>query len=92
MSGSHRLAPDSLLFYKGVGGYDYAVKVRGKWYWVGHGPGKLDEVTRMVEAASRVMERVQGVPPRLQRIWDDHGMTHGALGQHLPQWTPAVGV
>lgn len=87
-----RQAPaGTVAFWKGVGGYDTCVKVRGRWYLVGNTMAANKTLHDYADSVGARMCRV-GTPPPVQRAWKRHGANWAAVVRALPPWTSAVGL
>lgn len=86
-----KAAPGTTPFYKGVGGYDTMVKVRGRWYWVGNTSGANTAFHAYVIQQGARLTRV-GTPAPLRRAWKEHGATWATVINNFSQWTTEVGL
>lgn len=73
-------------FWKAVGGYLAAVKIRNRWYYVGTTAQELQGVREAVGQ----MTREQGMPLALAKLWNKYGATVAAMKNHLPHWKEAM--
>jgi hypothetical protein len=78
------------LFWKSVGGYLVAVKVRGRWCYVGSTGAEDVAFHSYMKEHRFAVERVQGMPTALTRIWNAKGSTVKALRDSLPFWKSVI--
>lgn len=74
------------LFWKSVGGYLLAVKLGGKWRYVGSTGTEDVAFHSYMKDHDYQLERVQGMPMALAKIWNEKGATVKALKNSLPFW------
>lgn len=74
------------LFWKSDGGYLRAVKLGGRWYYVGSSGAEGIAFHAYMKDNGYQLERAQGMPSALAKIWIDNGATYKALKNNLPFW------
>ena len=75
-----------ITFWKTIGGYLSCVKWHGRWYYLTNSGTTLIAWEREAKAQGYTLERIQGVPVTLSRIWQKYGGTQKAFQEHLPHW------
>ena len=75
-----------ILFWKSVGGYLLAVKLGGRWHYVGSTGAEDVAFHFFMKDRGFSLDRVQGMPKVLSKIWNEKGATVTALKQSLPFW------
>ena len=75
-----------IKFWKTVGGYLVTVKLGGKWHYVGSTTAENVAFYSFMKGRGFSLNRVQGIPKVLSKIWNEKGATVTALKQSLPFW------